>query len=424
MIPSQSPKVLPRSNAINVKVLPGEFPPLKKALVSIKKILPEEWRLSASYGAIFLMHSPTGLKKDVTSIQIWFTPEKLPADFRFGESAPPQEIHYLGKHSLGHANVAAPESAEELWPSFLDDVRAALGLASEKTREIADGSSEVIGFDPDKPWSASGRVTDGEGNPIAGATVRAHCGTGTLHETGSTTTDADGQYKLSFGPGIHKDDDVNLQAATISVHFVGHFEKNMHRQGDLLAANKLPKGAIDWGGKKPEDVFLPDKPKTIDFVMLPAARFRGTVVDQDGKKLSDIRISLTGDELPPSSSVVTQTRSDDEGSFAIDNVPTGFKFQILVEPVKAESPWLAWASPPIEFVADDSNDAHLRYSDSGKAIDFSVQGLTLLLHGTGVNWKSSLEESKSKTLAPKYDGLSTNDGTIVSAGMAWIELGK
>ena len=419
--------------------MPGDVPPLKKAILSLKDSLPENWQIATGYGAISIVHSPTGLKKDVNFIQIWFTAEKLPNDFQLGEGENHQVVRYGGKHALGHANIAASPHAEELWPGYFNDVQKALGLDAPDSRQKNDldenrldpksqTTAEPIRLSENsertKPWVATGRVTDGEGSPIAEATVRAYCGIGTLRETGEATTDAQGYYKLNFGPGIFSEDKVNLQAATISVQLAGHFEKNLHRQGDMLAANTLPEGEIGWGGKKPEDVFLPGITKTIDFVMLPAARFRGTVIDQDGKKLSGVRISLTGDELPPSSSVVAQTRTDDSGRFEIDDIPTGFKFQILIEPAKAESPWLAWASPPIEFVADDSNDAHLRYAETEKVINFSVQSLTLQLHGEGVNWKTSLEQSKSKSFAPKYDGLSNGDGTIVSAGMAWIELGK
>lgn len=279
----------------------------------------------------------------------------------------------------------------------------------------------------EKPWRAAGRVTDGEGIPVAGAVVRAHCGMGTLRETGRATTDQQGKYDLQFGPGIWSDDEVNLQAATISVQLSGHFEKNLHRQGDLLAANRLPDGEIGWGGKTEADIFLPGQPKTIDFELLPSARLRGTLIDRDGNKLEGMRVSLTGDDLPPSSSVMAQATSDGSGRFEIDDIPTGYKFQLLVEPVKAEPPWLAWAAAPVEFALDESdNDVHLRYSGAHGVSDFSTHKLTLQLNGDGRPWKDALDAARSRTIHPKYDGLATAAGgeTIIRSGFAVIELGE
>lgn len=430
---------MPSSNVVHVNVLAGEMPPFKQLVLSLQKTLPKDWRLSSGHSAISLSHSPTNLKADVTSIQIWFTTDKLPDELERIDGNDQPIVHYLGKHDLGFANVMATKRAPELWPDYLNDVCNALGFDKKSLQDPnqslkestqtqqnpeAKQKQDAEVFNPYKLWSATGRVTDGEGKPIAGAVVRAHCGMGTLRETGSATTDNDGKYTLQFGPGIWSEDKVNLQAATISVQLDGHFEKNLHRQGDLLAANKLPETEIGWGGRKAEDVFLPGKPKTLDFVLLPAARLLGTVLDQDGKKMKGVRVSLTGPKMPPSSSVVAQTKTNENGKFEIDDIPTGFAYQILVEPVKAEPPWLAWSSPPIEFTADNYDQAHFRYRDGDKLIDFSAQSFTLQLKGEGVNWKTSLEESQSAPLAPKYDGLSTADGTIVKAGMAWLELGK
>ncbi len=72
------------------------------------------------------MHSPTGLQKDVTTIQIWFTPNKLEADFGFDPADNLPVIQYVGEHTLGHANISAPQRAKELWPTYLDDVCIAL----------------------------------------------------------------------------------------------------------------------------------------------------------------------------------------------------------------------------------------------------------------------------------------------------------
>ncbi len=379
-------------------------------------------------------------------------------------------VTQLGHCELGSMNVAAQPNTLDIWPDYLAHIRDAAnttltfdeagGNEDQETREyninerISQAEIALVAarqtFGPKhpkvlsltaqlemwknlrqsirqssikQPWTAKGKVTDGEGNPIAGAMVHAHCGIGSLHETGSAVTGKDGRYRLTFGPGIWSDNDSMLQAATISVQLDGHFEKNLHRQGDLLAAMQLPEdGQIGWGDKTADDVFLPGKTKEINFVMLPAAKVKGLVVDQDGKRSEGIRVSLTGHELPPSSSVVAQAKTNAKGEYEIDGIPTGYEFQILIEPKEAKSPWLAWASPPITFVQGDSGDTHLKYSIDGKPVDFSCQQLYLLIHGPGVNWKTALKESAEQPLKLTWDGLAA-DNTI-RAGVAFLELGE
>src|SRR5690349_20805080 len=50
-----------------------------------------------------------------------------------------------------------------------------------------------------QPWRSFGRVTDGDGRPMAGIEVGASCGMGTLWGGGVTTSGADGRYVLDFG---------------------------------------------------------------------------------------------------------------------------------------------------------------------------------------------------------------------------------
>src|SRR5207244_6919449 len=69
-------------------------------------------------------------------------------------------------------------------------------------------------------YIVTGKVLDGLGRPMRDVAVRAHCGYGTLHISGETTTGIDGKYRLSFGPGVRLDGAdghiVGFQAATIS----------------------------------------------------------------------------------------------------------------------------------------------------------------------------------------------------------------
>ncbi len=134
-------------------------------------------------------------------------------------------------------------------------------------------------------WRAFGRVTDQDGRPIAAVDVSAHCGAGTLRRTGVATSGDDGRYELTFGPGVlfAGGDGTSLQAATITAHKPGYFEENLNRQGGCLAADTAPgeKEIKSWGGRK-DRVFLADRALELNFVMRPAGRVAGTLINEQG----------------------------------------------------------------------------------------------------------------------------------------------
>jgi hypothetical protein len=217
-----------------------------------------------------------------------------------------------------------------------------------------------------KPWLARGKVTDVNGKPVAGAEIIAHCGVGTLLPTGKAISGPDGTYELRFGPGVLfgklMGKSGGVQAATISVRKPGFFETNLYRQGDLLAAYELPEGEIGWGKKRPEDIFLPDQPKTLNFVLAPAGSLKGQAVDQAGKPLVDKRIGLSGDKLPPSSSVLQEKKTDAEGKFDFSDVPTGYSFKLYVDDGRPN--WREWPSTWIKLDEPVSRQVTVRVRDN------------------------------------------------------------
>lgn len=268
------------------------------------------------------------------------------------------------------------------------------------------------------PWSVSGRVFDGEGKPVKGAYVWASTGIGSLRLGGSAQTDEDGKYAFDFGPGIlfTDPDHTQLQAASIMVSKEGFFEKNLSRQGNLLMARKLPE-KVDWGKLTLEDVILPDKPRQIDFILLPAAHLAGTLIDEQGKPLAGYRLSLKGDDLPPSSSVVASTKSDEKGKFKMAEIPTGFKYQILVEPPKAEPPWNAWASGAFDFRVSSGDDIFVQEPDR----EIAANIFELQIKGEGINWRAALKAGAAcRNLEPTGDYLTS--GTRLHAASIRLTL--
>ncbi|MDB5342498.1 MAG: peptidase BlaR1 [Schlesneria sp.] len=269
-------------------------------------------------------------------------------------------------------------------------------------RSKDDKQVQSAAANQEPPWSVFGNVFDGDGKPVGGAKVWASTGVGSLHVTGSAETNEQGRYEFRFGPGVSFEakDQVQLQAATIMVSKPGFFEKNLSRQGNLTMARKAPE-TLDWSKRK-NDIILPDLPRQVDFILLPAAHLAGTLIDAGDNPLAGYRISLTGDDLPPSSSVIGSAKSDEKGQFRLTEIPTGFKYQILVEPPKAEPPWNAWASGPFDFRASSGDEFFIQQADR----EVAANRFELQIKGSGVNWKAALKMgSDHQKLEPTGDYL-------------------
>ncbi len=204
----------------------------------------------------------------------------------------------------------------------------------------------------DSRFSVTGRITDSQGRGMYGVTVRASTGIGSLHLGGDTITGADGRYTLRFGPGMLFVRDPNapmgvgFQFAAISARKPGFFEAKLCHAGNLAMAEErsIPAKGI---GKHLAGVVLPDKPYKLDFVMLPAARIEGRLVDRKGNPIADDKIWLTGDELYPANSVLASIQTDKTGKFTVEDVPCrtfwfthsyGKRDEIATEPIKISAP--------------------------------------------------------------------------------------
>ncbi|MGO9114607.1 MAG: hypothetical protein ACLP9L_35775 [Thermoguttaceae bacterium] len=197
-----------------------------------------------------------------------------------------------------------------------------------------------------RPWVVVGRVTDGQRQPIEGVTLRAHCGMGTLFETGITATDSNGRYTLRFAPGMYMlsekagEAPVNLQAATITARKPGFVEKNLCRQGNLTMADRVPPPDYPKWGKSGGPV-LPNQPVSLDFVLVPAATIDVELLDAGDKPIGKKTMWLSGKELPPSCSQLSESKRGTQGAFRFEDVPPNFAwwFVVQVEPRHVDAKW-------------------------------------------------------------------------------------
>ena len=190
----------------------------------------------------------------------------------------------------------------------------------------------------EKLFSLNGRVTDNVGRPMAGVEVRANCGMGSLRPTGHTLTDEQGQYVLEFGPGMHMLNETTntrgagFQVATIHASKPGYYERALCRHGNLAMADSETDVRQDWK-KDFVGLVLPNQPRTLNFVMEPAASIHGLLIDLEGRPLKDQRLWITGDRLYPSTSALASVTTDEQGRFTVNDVPLT-KFQLMCEDAK------------------------------------------------------------------------------------------
>ena len=212
---------------------------------------------------------------------------------------------------------------------------------------------------PVPPWKALGKVTDPAGRPLVGVQVWASTGRGTLRRTGTATSGEDGHYELSFGPGIffEKKEATGLLAAIIGAHLPGFFEENLNRQGAYTAADGEPTGEQLQLWKTGRDrIFLPGQPKELNFIMRPAGRVAGKLIDEAGNPLTGYSVSLTGPDLAPASSVWVSAIADAQGRFVLEDIPTTYRFQFTVRKADPQPPWDdSWASAGLRFEKPDGD---------------------------------------------------------------------
>jgi hypothetical protein len=131
-----------------------------------------------------------------------------------------------------------------------------------------------------------------------------------------------------------------------------------------MALREVAADELKGYGVAADALALPGKPRMVDFVMFPAARLKGRLVgtgsfsrltpeqvrqqrpgeekliggyvELDHGPLAGWQLWLKGKALPPGASVICTTRTDKDGNFIMDDVPTGFEWQFLGETNRAD----------------------------------------------------------------------------------------
>jgi hypothetical protein len=284
-------------------------------------------------------------------------------------------------------------------------------------RSTAGASSQPE--DSPGPWRATGKVIDQEGHPVAGAEIWAHCGIGTLRRTGTATSGPDGRYELSFGPGVWslRPNGIPMQAATISVHKPGFFEVNLNRKGGCLAAGKRPdETELDSGGGRPIRVFLPNRTLELNFIMRPAGRVAGKLIDEKHHPLAKYSVALWGPDLPPSSNVMCSTTTDAMGRFALEDVPTTYRFQFLIRKADPKPPWDdTWASAALRFERPNRGDFRAWFGTR----EIRLEELLLCVAGKGEHERTAIPAAANAgvldlTAGKPEDVRQRSDSTLVA----------
>jgi hypothetical protein len=214
-----------------------------------------------------------------------------------------------------------PQDVERISVPPQVDVEIERGANRELTIELRTTRLDAAQIAKHWSWIATGRVTDLSGAPIAGATVRASTGQLTLLGRSTTTTDADGRYRLHFAEGIGMADPVALQAALIAASKPGYYETNLNQQGGLAMARQQPGPEALESFASPRLVFLPNEPREVNFTLARAATIDVELVDSAGESIRKAEINLVGKKTQPGGSVMDSGETNHGGDYTIEEVP-------------------------------------------------------------------------------------------------------
>ncbi len=222
----------------------------------------------------------------------------------------------------------------------------------------------LAAIDPPPKWTATGKVTDKDGQPMEGVEIWVHTGEGTLKSMGPVKTDAKGEYTIDFTRGVLKSGDSdNLQFANVTARKAAFYERNLNRHGaGAMATRETSAEALKSYGVGPDALALPGKPRKVDFVMVQGATIKGRLLgsgkfskmkpselaehlrkhndeplpESESAELKDAPLAgwnvwLKGKALPPGASVICVATTDAAGYFVMEDVPQNYEWNFQCE---------------------------------------------------------------------------------------------
>jgi hypothetical protein len=237
------------------------------------------------------------------------------------------------------------------------------GLADSAEASAQNPASPANARPGSEAFVVFGKIIDSAGKPMEGVQVLAQCGMGSLFCTGKTETGANGDYRLSFGPGVRMGAalgvgpfGVGFQASTISARKPGYFLQGLGRAGNLAmtdSTNAAPNWSTNYAG-----IVRTFQPYHLDFTMLPASLIRGYLVDSSHRLSAKVSLCLVGHELPPSSSALACVDLGKSGEFQFTDVPVGYSWWFEVT-LRQKDAWKTLRSEPITISEPDPRHIHL-----------------------------------------------------------------
>jgi beta-lactamase regulating signal transducer with metallopeptidase domain len=288
--------------------------------------------------------------------------EHLPAgEYQFSvfrSALSPDALEYDLNKDLGTVEVAEGETAQ---------VQLALKGRPLTEKEIASRW----------PWIVSGTVTDAQGNGIEGATVRALVPP--LDEVlGSATTDAHGGYTFRMTALVRVPDEQTTQNFQTTPRFLcwevviaaskpGYAERNLNRQGALHCAYRLPpdeyKGPVGTprffslsssSDVDPDRLLLPEKPHTVDFILVPAVDVKVKLLDARNRPEEEARLFVRSDATSPDDLHGLGRATDDRGECVFSSLAPNYPWWFRIHAASG-----VVATPPMKFASPGRYTVHL-----------------------------------------------------------------
>jgi beta-lactamase regulating signal transducer with metallopeptidase domain/peroxiredoxin/protocatechuate 3,4-dioxygenase beta subunit len=191
--------------------------------------------------------------------------------------------------------------------------------------------SEILGraVEPDTAGEArfvvQGKVTDVSGEPMEEVWVNVDCGFERPQRAGRTQTNAQGRYALDFKSAwVVTDADpygVGIQPALVYAQRDGFYETSLGHKGNLALAGQRPGPDEQRFVAGRAGVVLVNEPYELDFVMAPAARIEGQILDEAGTPVPRPEIWLHHDKTLSKRPTEGVTRGN--GWFTFEGIPRG-----------------------------------------------------------------------------------------------------